>query len=172
MPNALNAPGGPLVVIDDALISEGIGASRRSERRRIILPLHTRSAEACQRMLNVVQPGSYIRPHRHADPPKSETVVVLRGALTYVAFHPDGSLDRRVELAAGSARVGVDTRPGVYHTFFATEPDTVVFEAKTGPYVEAEDKEVATWAPAAGSPEADAYLKRLSGGAGPSVGGV
>ena len=37
-------------------------------------------------MLNAIQPGSYIRPHRHLDPPKSESLILLQGMLGYVSF--------------------------------------------------------------------------------------
>ena len=67
----------------------------------------------------------------------------------------------RAVLAAGAEVVGLDVRPGVYHTVVTLEPDTVVFEAKTGPYNERVDKDFAPWAPAEGSPEAQRYLATL-----------
>jgi hypothetical protein len=55
----------------------------------------------------------------------------------------------------------VDCREGVWHTFFALEPDTVVFEVKAGPHDAATDKEAAPWAPDENSPDAAAYLQHL-----------
>lgn len=112
-------------------------------------------------MLNALQPGSYVRPHRHLSPPKAESIVLLRGKLGFVTFLDDGSVDRRLVLAAGSASFGVDCHPGLFHTIFALEPDTVVFEVKPGPYDPASDKDFAPWAPEEGSPESAAYLERL-----------
>lgn len=161
MTKALQSPHGKLAVIDGSMIHRGILASRRSARRRIIIPLHRGAEETCQRMLNFIQPGSYIRPHRHWTPPKSESVVVLRGALVYVTFLDDGTVDRSLRLAADSDRIGIDARPGIFHTFLATRPDTVVFEAKTGPYDAADDKDFATWAPEEGDPAARDYQSLL-----------
>jgi hypothetical protein len=57
--------------------------------------------------------------------------------------------------------LAVDCREGVWHTFFALEPNTVVFEAKAGPHDAAMDKEFAPWAPDEESPEAAEYFSRL-----------
>ncbi len=162
-PRALDAPSGESVVLDARLIERAIAASRESPRRRVILPLHTSAADPYQRMLNAAQPDSYIRPHRHRDPPKGETVVVLKGAIRFLTFREDGAVATSVVLAASGVAIGLDVRPGVYHTFVALEPDSVVFEAKTGPYDERVDKDFAPWAPSEGSPEATLYLKRLAG---------
>jgi len=112
-------------------------------------------------MLNALQPGSYVRPHRHLNPPKAESTVLLRGKIGFVTFLADGSIDRHWVLAAGAACFGVDCHPGVFHTVFALEPDTVVFEVKPGPYDAASDKDFAPWAPEEGTAEAEAYLERL-----------
>lgn len=161
VPRALSAPAGDAVVIDAALIRRAVAASRESPRRRVILPLHLSPADPYQRMLNAVQPGSYIRPHRHRDPPKGETVVVLRGSVRFLTFREDGAVATAVVLSADGGPVGLDVRPSVYHTFVALEPDTVVFEAKTGPYDERVDKDFARWAPVEGSPESGRYLETL-----------
>ena len=163
-PRALGAPEGGEVVLDAALIQRAVTGSRQSPRGRVILPLHLSEADPYQRMLNAVQPGSYIRPHRHRDPPKGETVIVLRGAVRFFTFQEDGAIANGVVLAAAAGPVGLDVRPGVYHTFAALEADSVVFEAKTGPYDERVDKDFAPWAPVEGSPEALSYLKQLVGG--------
>lgn len=112
-------------------------------------------------MLNALQPGSYVRPHRHLLPPKAESSVLLRGSIGFITFHDDGRVDRQLVLSAGSSSFGVDCQPGPFHTLFALEPDTVVFEVKPGPYDPASDKDFAPWAPEEGSPEATAYLERL-----------
>jgi cupin fold WbuC family metalloprotein len=112
-------------------------------------------------MLNFIQKGSYIRPHRHWDPPKSETVLLMQGGLRCVIFDGDGSIAACIGLSRASGRWGVDIRPGVFHTLVATEADTVIFEAKTGPYVESTDKDFAEWAPIEGADGATAYQEWL-----------
>ncbi len=64
-------------------------------------------------------------------------------------------------IRADSSIFGVDSDPGVYHTFLATEDDTVLFEVKPGPYSPANDKDFASWAPEKGSPAAKKYMQYL-----------
>lgn len=161
MPNALPPPDGPLVVLDDGLIRQAVEASRESPRSRMILPFHAGHGEGFHRMLNAIQPGSYIRPHRHLDPPKPESVLVLRGALTVVHFTDGGELEAVHELRSDAGAVGVDIRAGVYHTLLATEPDTVIFEAKPGPYDPSDDKAFPSWAPEEGSAAVGEYYREL-----------
>jgi cupin fold WbuC family metalloprotein len=158
-PRALEAPRGAIIPIGEPLIARVIAASRESPRRRMVLPLHKEPGAVLQRMLNALQPGSYVRPHRHA-PPRAESLVLLRGALRFVAFDDAGEIRRAVDLR-GDADLGVDIEPGVYHTMFALAGDSVVFEVKTGPYDPDTDKTFATWAPPEEGAGADAYLRDL-----------
>jgi cupin fold WbuC family metalloprotein len=112
-------------------------------------------------MLNVIQPGSYIRPHRHLDPPKDESLIVLRGLLVVIIFEQDGEISG-VHRLGGDDAIGIDLEAGVIHTFLAEAPDTVVFEVKPGPYLPATDKDFMSWAPQEGSPEVGAFLDGLS----------
>ena len=138
-----------------------ITVSRSSPRRRVIQPFHRTDSATLHRMFNAVQPDSYIPPHRHSDPPKAESWIVLRGALAFFTFDDQGTIEQCLEIRAGGAIFGVDLEPGVYHTFFALEPDTVVYEVKNGPYSPVTDKSFPEWAPREGTPEASSYLARL-----------
>src|SRR5262249_17249764 len=115
------------------------------------------------RMLNAVQLDSYVRPHRHVQPGKAESVVLLSGGLAFVTFEDDGTLNLMDSVHLHPSRaLAVDCREGVWHTFFALEPNTVVFEVKAGPHDAAGDKDYAPWAPEEGSPEAQDYLAALN----------
>ncbi len=114
-----------------------------------------------QRFLNVIQPGSYIQPHRHAAPPKSESFIVLQGQIGFFRFDEDGHVVQAVRLGPDVDALGVDVRPGVWHTFLALRPDTVVFEGKNGPYDPHTDKAFAPWAPAEHDPAAAEYMHAL-----------
>lgn len=161
IPRAINAPDGEVVIISDSLVKEVIEASRRSPRRRVILPFHTQSDDSMHRMLNAIQPLSYVQPHRHASPPKAESFIVLRGAICFLTFSDSGEVDGRFIIRAQSEMFGIDIKPGRYHTFFAIEDDTVLFEVKPGPYDEKTDKDFASWAPEEGSEWAEKYLEDL-----------
>lgn len=161
LPRALTAPITGTTLITTDLIRQAVEASRCSPRKRIILPLHKEPKSPLHRMINAMQPYSYIRPHRHFQPPKAESVIVLQGALLCFIFSANGEVEQIYTLAAGSAHFGVDSEPGVYHTFLALEEDTVLFEAKPGPYQQSSDKDFASWAPAEATPEAETYMEYL-----------
>ena len=160
-PKAIQPPSKNVVLIDNALIKKGIEASRDSPRGRIILPIHKSHSDTLHRMLNIVQPMSYIQPHRHVDPPKVESFVVLKGSVLFFIFNNDGLVEKYFYLAEGDSRIGVDVEPGIFHSFAAIVEDKVLFEVKQGPYQEIYDKDFAPWAPVEGSAEANEYLTRL-----------
>ena len=135
----------------------------QNARLREIHVLHADDADPLHRMLNALQPGTYARPHRHLDPPKSEGFVILQGAAGIVLFEQDGP-ERGEEYILLDQRRGdliADVRHGVWHTILALEPDTVLYEVKPGPYSPVTDKDFAPWAPEAGSNEATVYLRDL-----------
>jgi aspartate aminotransferase len=160
-PRALAPPVGDLSLVSAEIVGAAVARSRSSPRRRVIQPFHKTEADPLHRMLNAVQPDSYIRPHRHLDPPKAEAFILLRGAIAFFTFEDDGRVRDCLRLAAGSERFGVDLVPGVYHSFIALETDTVIYEVKTGPYAQANDKTFAPFAPEEGQPQAAAYMSAL-----------
>lgn len=159
--NALPRPTERVCWLTRDSVERTVEASRQSPRRRIIQPFHRADEAGLHRMFNAVQPGSYIAPHRHLDPPKDESWIVLQGAVAFFTFDDQGNIVDCLAVRAHSDVFGVDLVPGVYHTFFALEPDTVVYEVKTGPYAPNNDKAFAPWAPREGEPGVAAYLAQL-----------
>jgi len=151
-----------LAITNDIIEAKSRDA-RQNFRKREILALQRGNEDSLQRMVNAIEPGSYVRPHRHHAPPKAESVVLLAGSIGFVAFHEDGTLNYEacVLLHRSRGAVALDCRESVWHTFFALEPNTVVFESKSGPFDPHTDKEFASWAPAEGSTDASVYLERL-----------
>ncbi|MEM9301808.1 MAG: WbuC family cupin fold metalloprotein [Pseudomonadota bacterium] len=154
---------GDVVAVSAETLAQKIADARLNPRQREMHLLHRDPGEHYQRALNTFLRGSYIRPHRHRDPPKAESVVLLHGTVGFVPFLEDGTPDQRnlVLLDRENGCLAVDWTPGVWHTFLALSPEAVVFEGKAGPYDPATDKEFAAWAPAAGSADAPTYLARL-----------
>lgn len=129
-----------------------------------MVPVHRSSDGRVQRLLNVVQPGSYVRPHLHPRSLGIELVCVLQGAVLFLLFDPGGRVSSRRRLVPGPATSIADIEPRVFHTYLALEPDTVILEVKGGPYDPDLDKEWPDWAPAEESAEAAGYLARLLAG--------
>jgi cupin fold WbuC family metalloprotein len=151
-----------LAAADRELIAEKARQAAANPRLREIHCFHADDAAPLQRMLNALQPGTYVRPHRHLSPPKDEGFVLLTGRAGIAVFEEDGSLRDEnlvlLDLAAGS--LAVDVRAGAWHSLVCLAPDTVLYEVKNGPYSPVDDKDFAPWAPA---PEAAAAGPWLDG---------
>ncbi|MQY50734.1 WbuC family cupin fold metalloprotein [Rhodocyclus tenuis] len=147
--------------IDRALLDSLVDEAMTSPRRRRNRNFHRHESDAAHRLLNAIEPGSYVPPHRHLDPAKDETMLVVRGSLGVVFFDDAGQPVRYAELRAGSDCIGVDIPHGVFHSVLACEPGTVFFEAKAGPWQVLTEAERAPWAPAENDAQAAAYQASL-----------
>lgn len=150
-----------ITVIDQALLAEVSAEAKQAPRRRKNRNFHPADDYPGHRLLNAIEPDSYVMPHRHLDPAKDESIVCLRGRLGIVVFAPSGQVDRNIALSPAGENVGVDIPHGVYHTVLALESGTVFFEAKAGPYVSLAGDEKAPWAPVEGDAGVADYLAQL-----------
>jgi cupin fold WbuC family metalloprotein len=141
----------------DALSADAVATSRL----RINRNFHPDDTHPAHRFLNAVEPGSYIRPHRHADPLKDETFVALRGAFGVVLFDDSGNVTAQAVIGPAGDPVGAHIPAGVFHALVALEPGSVFFEVKAGPYDVRTDKEWGGWAPPEDDPAAASYLAKL-----------
>lgn len=153
---------GPLFELTEDLMAEGFAASRASARKRIIFPIHRTQDAQVQRMLNFMQPGTYVKPHIHRGAGASESVVLLSGSLQYLIFNSDGGVIRTFKAVAGTPSAVIDMEPDVWHSFLVMEPDTVIFECKKGPYEALSDKDFAPWAPDEGTDAAQVWIADIS----------
>ena len=151
----------PVRLLTPADLDALSGAAAATPRGRLNLNLHDDYADPCQRLFNAVEPDSYLRPHRHTDPPKPECFVAVRGRFHLLIFDDAGAVVERIELAPHGPVVAADVPAGAWHAIVALEPGSIFFETKPGPYTPLTDKDFASWAPAEGSAEARVYLKSV-----------
>lgn len=149
-------------VIDRALLDRVSEEARRSPRRRKNHNFHPTEAHASSRLLNAIEPDSYIRPHRHLEPTKDETLIAVRGRLGVVFFDEAGNVTGHAVISPEGEAIGANIPDSVYHTVLALEPGSIFFEAKAGPYRPIIEEEKAPWAPAEGDPLVSAYLAGLA----------
>ena len=150
-----------ITLIDDKLLDEICAEAAASPRRRQNRNFHPYNDHPGHRLLNAMQADSYISPHRHLDPNKDETFVVLRGLLGLLIFDDAGNVVQTAQIGSGAATIGVDIPHGTWHTAVALAADTVFLEAKAGPYLALTDAERASWAPVENAPESVSYLAAL-----------
>lgn len=132
-----------------------------SDRKRKNYNFHEH-AETVQRFLNVLQPGTYVRPHRHVRPGSVngfEFFLVLQGSIGMVLLDDDGNVLRCEKLEARGEQYGIEIPEGIYHTLVVLEPNSVILELKEGPYQPALDKDFLHRFPAEGRVECGDYVK-------------
>ena len=134
-------------------------------RKRQHRNIHQSYADPCQRLFNAIEPGSYIRPHRHAVDPSDELLLAVRGSMALVTFDDQGKVTGVVRFGgnrngAGST-VGAEVPANTWHTVIALESGCVLLEVKAGPFDPNRPKDLAVWAPDEGTEAANDYLSQL-----------
>jgi cupin fold WbuC family metalloprotein len=150
-------------LLDTALFPALVERARRSPRLRTNHNFHGGMEENPHRFLNVMARGTYIAPHRHLDPPKTESFLILEGEVAFFTFEDSGTIAGAHILGRGI--IGIDVGAGVWHSLAVLSPHAVCYEVKPGPYSQANDKDFAPWAPREGDPAAADYLARLEAAA-------
>jgi cupin fold WbuC family metalloprotein len=146
-------------VLSHEFLLDLLEQARQSPRQRINYNLHE-AHDTVQRMLNVMQPGTYVTPHKHENPDKVELITPLIGRVAAFHFDAEGNVNAHYVLQADSGLRVVDIPPRTYHAFYALEP-AVILEIIQGPYEAATHKKFAPWAPMEGGEGTGAYLARL-----------
>lgn len=136
-----------VIVIDTALLDETSDKAKKSVRLRMNHNFHASEQEPLNRLLNAVEPGTYVRPHRHLNPDKVDAIIVLRGKILSIVFDDDGRVADSVVLSPANGIYGMEINPGLWHTIVVLEQGTVIYEVKEGPYAPLASENFATWAP-------------------------
>lgn len=152
-----------LKIVSPKLLDELSQKATTSPRRRLNLNFHDDLTDPINRMLNALEPGTYLQPHKHENPDKREVFIVLRGSLLVVFFGDSGNQVEFVLLDPVKGNHAVEIPVGAWHTLIALEPGSVVYEIKDGPYLPLSDKNFAAWAPKEGEPDCGEYLEKLTG---------
>jgi len=151
-----------LKIVSPRILDELSQKAASSTRKRLNHNFHDDLSDPINRMLNAFEPETYIQPHNHENPDKREVFILLRGSLVVVFFDETGNPSEFVLLDRDKGNYAVEIPVGVWHSLFALEPGSVVYEVKDGPYLPMNDKNFASWAPKEGDPECDKYLKILT----------
>ena len=137
----------------DDLTAKAIASSRKRAHHN----LHAELADPVQRLCVAIEPGTYIRPHRHGDPLTWEIFLMLRGSAVFLSFDDSGRVMERVALAAVGPVHAIEIPAGTWHSVASLEPGTVFFEVKQGPYKAPQTGNAAAWAPEEGESACVSY---------------
>lgn len=141
-------------IIDDALLDRVSAEAKASPRRRMNHDFHERLDDPVNRLLNAMEPGTFFPVHRHLEPPKSESSLVLRGSVALFIFDDAGKIVQKTIVDPKEGRYGFDIEPGVWHGLLVLEKGTVLYEVKPGPYVPLSPADIAPWSPDERNPDA------------------
>ena len=140
-------------LIDEKLLDETTQKEKQSPRLRMNYNFHE----------TLDEPGTYLRPHRHLNPDKTEVFILLRGKAALFLFDDCGTVTDTFILDPRRGRYGGEIPAGVWHGLVVLASKTVVYEIKQGPYAPLTPDNMAPWAPAAENrQEAQAYIDKLS----------
>lgn len=146
--------------IDKEVLNCVIQQAKSAPRKRKNYNFHETFGDPINRMLNAVEPGSYVQPHKHEDPDKREVFLLLKGRMAVVFFDNNGNVNDHIILD-NKENFGVEIPPSAWHTIIALETGTIVYEIKDGPYSVSDDKNFANWAPKEGDKNCHDYLNEL-----------
>jgi len=148
-------------IIDTQLLDSVSGQAKQSSRLRMNYNFHQSATDTVQRMLNAIEPGTYLRPHRHPD--REEVFLILRGNMTLFIFDDNGNVLECICLCHQEGNFGVEIPAMTWHTVVINEPDTVLYELKRGPYEPLPEEHFAPWSPHPNDvSDAEEYLRLLT----------
>lgn len=151
-----------MIKINKGLLEVVTQKAHSALRRRMNHNFHDHPSARIQRMLNAMEPGTYIRPHKHENPDKLEVFLCLKGSFAVVIFNNEGEITDTEILNPLEGRYGVEIEPRTWHSLIALEEGSVAYEVKDGPYDAANDKMFAEWSPEEESAEAKNWVVSIT----------
>jgi cupin fold WbuC family metalloprotein len=116
-------------IFDAQYLDDLTGKAKVSPGLRQHRNVHQSYQDASQRLFNAIEPGSYIRPHRHVSDPRDELLVAVRGVMAMVTFDDQGAVTNVLRFGTegheGDVAVGVEVSSSTWHTVIALEADCV-----------------------------------------------
>ncbi|MDD3875878.1 MAG: WbuC family cupin fold metalloprotein [Bacteroidales bacterium] len=150
-----------MIIIDKSLIDVVSEKAKIASRKRMNHNFHVQEDDVIQRLLNAMEPDTYVRPHKHENPDKREVFIILKGMIAIVIFNDVGKVTEKIIMNRKSGVYGVEIPARKWHTLVSLETGSVLYEIKDGPYNAMNDKIFADWAPDEGSEDAKAFLKNI-----------
>jgi cupin fold WbuC family metalloprotein len=150
-------------IINHRLLDTVTARAKESPRLRMNHNFHASLNDPVNRLLNALEPGTYLRPHRHCNPDKDEIFILLRGRVAIFLFDEQGCVTETVMLDPLKGCYGGEIAAGVWHGLLTLESGSVIYEVKPGPFAPLTPENMAPWSPEAGDPEgAEEYMRKLN----------
>ena len=128
------------MLLDKKLLDQLSKSASENPRLRTSFDLRNTEKDHSQRMLNALQPGTILPVHRH--PFTAETLIMVRGSVCQKFYNEKGDITDTFVLIAGGECSALQIPAGQFHSLECLEPDTVIFEAKDGPYMPVSEDDI------------------------------
>ena len=112
-----------------------------SPRLRMNSNFHTQLSDPIQRLAIAMEPGTYIRPHRHSA--TWELLSPLRGRFVVLTFDDAGQVSQRAVL--GEDISAVEIPQAGWHAVLSLDVGASILEVKRGPYAPFRAEDFAPW---------------------------
>lgn len=136
-------------LIDQKLLDETTEKAKQSPRLRMNYNFHETLDDPVNRLLNAMEPDTYLRPHRHLNPDKTEVFILLRGKVALFLFDDCGKVTETFILDPRKGCYGGEIPAGIWHGLVVLESRTVIYEIKQGPFAPLTPDNLAPWSPSA-----------------------
>jgi cupin fold WbuC family metalloprotein len=151
-----------MVIINKQLLDETTARAKISPRLRMNYNFHEALDDPLNRLLNALEPDTYLRPHRHCNPDKNEIFLLLRGRIVVFLFDDEGQITETIPMDPLQGCYGGEIQPGIWHSLLVLESGSVVYEVKEGPFAPLASENMAPWSPSVDDTKAVAnYLEKL-----------
>ena len=120
------------MLINKDLLNKVSSEAKANKRLRMNYNFHDSLNAPSQRLLNALEPGTKIPIHRHQN--TSETYIILRGKIKLTFYDTDRKEIESVILGSDTENIGYNIPKGQWHSLDVLSLETVIFEAKDGPY--------------------------------------
>ena len=134
-------------LIDNKLLDETMSKAMESPRLRMNYNFHDSLDDPINRLINAMEPGTYLRPHRHKNPDKTEIFLILRGRVALFLFDDQGCISEHYLFDSNAGVYGGEIPADVWHTLLVLESGSVIYEVKQGPFAPLSPENMAPWSP-------------------------
>ena len=149
-------------LLDEKLLDEITDRAKQAPRLRMNYNFHESLDDPINRLINAMEPDTYLRPHRHKNPDKNEIFLLLRGKAALFLFDDKGNITKQVIFDPKNGIYGGEIPCDVWHTLIVLESGSVVYEVKQGPFAPLSPENMAPWSPVAEDTEnVKLFLEKL-----------
>ncbi|MBO5225394.1 MAG: WbuC family cupin fold metalloprotein [Parabacteroides sp.] len=149
-------------VINETLLNKITEQAKQSPRLRMNYNFHEHLDDPINRLLNALEPETYIRPHRHLNPSKDEIFLVLRGKVAVFLFDNLGNIVNKEIITPKLGSYGIEIEAGIWHSLLVLDSGTVIYEIKEGPFAPLRPENFAPWSPTQdNTEEVKRYINKL-----------